>query len=128
MPQAILIYDTRCAYCRAYASFIKALDIRKKLHFTGIHTEEARRLLNAQFGKRQRFALHLFEKDTVSTGKDAVQGCFRNLKIPSLKLYALYPAIARAVSYSAGHGMPKISGTEKTTAATKALLQKIFKP
>lgn len=102
-PQALLIYDGTCSYCRAFVGILKKLDRRGRFRTMEFDSPEAQALLQAQFGERFGFAMYLFELDAgeVSWGREAARRVVRGLGLSSALArlaFWLYPAVVKIVS------------------------------
>ncbi len=99
MATKLLIYDGACAYCRGFARLVRALDVRKRFVLLPFESEDAQRLLRAQFGESFGFAMFLFEEESVSWGAEAAQRIMRELRVPGARLALwLYPVTVSGVS------------------------------
>jgi predicted DCC family thiol-disulfide oxidoreductase YuxK len=96
----LLIYDGTCAYCRGFARLVRALDLRKRFVLLPFESEQAQKLLRAQFGKDFGFAMFLFEEDSVSWGSEAAKRIVQALSLPGSSVaFWLYPKIVQMVSW-----------------------------
>ncbi len=102
MTHAILIYDSKCSFCRAFKETVTKLDKSKKILFWSYYSPKSKELLKAQFGKEYGFSLYLFEKSNVSIGGEAVKACFRAIGKPAFQMHSLYPLVVRLVSLATG--------------------------
>lgn len=94
-----MIYDGACAYCRGFARLVHVLDMRKRFALLPLESEDAQRLLRAQFGENFGFAMFLFDEETVSWGREAARRIVQGLGVPGARLaFWLYPAIVSVVS------------------------------
>lgn len=95
----LLIYDGTCAYCRSFARLVRALDLRKRFVLLPFESDDAQRLLRAQFGESFGFAMFLFDAESVSWGSEAAKRIVQALSLPGASLaFWLYPKIVQVVS------------------------------
>lgn len=95
-----MIYDGECSYCRGFARLVRALDVRKRFALLPFESEDAQRLLRAQFGENFGFAMFLFEEDSVSWGSEAAKRIVQVLSLPGASLvFWLYPKVVQVVSW-----------------------------
>jgi len=102
--EKLLIYDGECAYCRAFVAVLQRLDRQRRFRALAFDAQQARALLQAQFGERYGFAMYLFELNAgeVSWGREAARRVVRGLGLPhpiARLAFWLYPAVVRLVSW-----------------------------
>lgn len=100
-PQALLIYDGDCAYCRAFARLLCALDRRGQFRQLPFDAPDAQALLRAQFGVDSGFAMYLTEADRIHWGARAAERVMARLSAPtwiSRLAFRSYPTLVSIVS------------------------------
>ena len=122
----ILIYDSKCIYCRSFKGLLESLDTEKKLKFWSYYSGMARKLLKAQFGEEYGFTLYLFTDQKVYMAKEAVNGSFKALGIFAFKAYLLYPAVAHIVSLLTNRQKKVMVPGNKNIAAISANAKKLL--
>lgn len=101
----LLIYDGECGYCRRFAKTAQWLDRRHHLQLLTYQSEQAQKVLNAQFGDNTGFTLYLFNNEEVFWAQSAARETLRRLGLPRWVQwlgFRIYPKVVDVVTKLTG--------------------------